>query len=245
MSAPTVRLLNEHNRILAWTIALAVCLSAEVPGLADLPLVEVPATSAASPFLAVHISGDGGWGVTDRGLSGSLAREGIPVIGLNSLKYFWTRRTPDSAAADLERAIQHYLAIWHRERLVLIGYSLGADVLPFMFNRMSEEVRKRVDLIVLMGPSPMVDFKFHLTDWLGNFNRKNALPVLPEIEKIENVQILCIQAEEDKDNICNDIDRGEEKLKMISLPGGHRFGRNFAPLAKAILEELASITPPR
>ena len=71
---------------------------------ADLPLTEVPATGgASSPWLGVFLSGDGGWVGLDRGVSDELAKHGIPVIGWDSLKYFWSPRTPAGAAADLDR----------------------------------------------------------------------------------------------------------------------------------------------
>jgi type IV secretory pathway VirJ component len=36
--------------------------------LKDLPLVEIPSSVSTGDIMAVHISGDGGWGVTDRGM---------------------------------------------------------------------------------------------------------------------------------------------------------------------------------
>jgi hypothetical protein len=42
--------------------------------------------------MAVVVSGDGGWAGIDRDLGEELAREGLPVVGLNSLQYFWKPR---------------------------------------------------------------------------------------------------------------------------------------------------------
>jgi type IV secretory pathway VirJ component len=131
-------------------VAGAVAVQAEpsVVSVSDLPLIEVPADSAAqSDILAVHLTGDGGWGVTDRGLAQALAGHGIPVVGLNSLQYFWKRRSPEAAAADLDRLIQHYLTAWNKRRAIIIGYSFGADVLPFMLNRLPADTLRHVDLI--------------------------------------------------------------------------------------------------
>src|SRR5512147_1309416 len=106
-----------------------------IPGLGDLPLTEVPSAGTPSAYLAVHITGDGGYGTTDKGVSDSLAARGIPVVVLNSLHYFWKKRTPAEAAADLQRILEHYRLTWHREKYILIGYSMGADDLPFMLTR--------------------------------------------------------------------------------------------------------------
>src|SRR5262249_59457388 len=92
---------------------------------------------------------------------------GVPTVGLNSLRYFWTPRTPEGAAGDLARVITHYSAAWHRDRVILIGYSFGADVLPFLVNKLDPSVRARVAHVVLLGLGTTAEFEFHLTDWLG------------------------------------------------------------------------------
>src|SRR5438105_10057726 len=99
---------------------------------AKLPLIEVPATRGASDTLVVFVSGDGGWAKIDKEISAILAATGMPVVGLNALQYFWTKKTPDIAAADLRSLIETYLTAWHKSRVLLVGYSRGADVLPAM-----------------------------------------------------------------------------------------------------------------
>src|SRR5438105_14698329 len=106
--------------------------------LAALPIVAVPAKTA-SPAFAIFISGDGGWAKIDKTISEELARSGIPVTGLNSLKYFWTKRTPDEFARDVGTLIDKNSA----RDVVLIGYSRGADVLPFADNRLAGSQRRR------------------------------------------------------------------------------------------------------
>src|SRR5512139_719321 len=95
--------------------------------LTDLPLVTVPAKQH-SDRLAVFYSGDGGWAGLDKAVSAQLAAAGVTVIGVNSRGYFWQKRSPDEAARDLERILQFYLRDRPmQERVVLIGYSTGAD----------------------------------------------------------------------------------------------------------------------
>ena len=202
---------------------------------ADLPLIEVPAakTAPASSVLAVHLTGDGGWGVTDRGLAESLSAEGIPVVGWSSLQYFWTPHTPEEATHDLERILRHYLSAWKKERAVLIGYSLGADVLPFLVNRLSPDLRERVQEVVLLGPSHGVDFEFHLSDWLGGLGRKPALAVRPEVEKLKGTPILCFYGDEETDSLCPDLP--PTLAHVAALEGGHSIGKNYHGIARAIL----------
>lgn len=208
----------------------------EAPEVKDLPLVEFPAGDTSKEFLAVHISGDGGYGVTDKGISNGLASEGIPVVGLNSLKYFWKRRTPEEASADLKRILEYYLSAWKKKKVILIGYSMGADVTAFMVNRLPEEFRSKIQMAILLGPSHDVDFQFHLTNWVGGSQGKTALLVKPEVEKLKGIKILCFYGEGDKDTICPELDTS--LATVIPEKGGHRVRSNYDPIVRKILEEL-------
>jgi type IV secretory pathway VirJ component len=206
--------------------------AAALPGL---PLTEVAADGPPSRTMAVLYTGDGGYGVTDRGVARSLADHGIPVVAVNSLHYFWKRRTPEGATADLRRLLRHYLSFWKKDRAILVGYSLGADVLPFMLNRLPPELRGQIPVLALLGPSAEADFQFHLTDWLGGRHRKTSLPVRPELEKLRGLRILCFYGTGDKETICDELDQG--LVTSVPMEGGHRIGGKYAPIAEAILKE--------
>ncbi len=206
------------------------------PDLGDLPLVEVPSPGSTRKILAVHITGDGGWGVTDAGLAKGLAADGVPVVGLSSLRYFWTRRTPESAAADLERILKHYLRAWNKDEAIVIGYSFGADALPFMYNRLTEGTKARVRLLVLMGPSETANFEIRFSSLLGRTDFSDNLPTLPEMERIPSLAVLCFYGEDDKANLCGKL--AERGIRSVAVRSGHRFGRSFQPIVEAILKEL-------
>jgi type IV secretory pathway VirJ component len=204
--------------------------------LGDLPIIEVPAKEPGPDILAVIISGDGGWAGIDREVANSLSAHGVPVVGFDSLKYFWTRRTPDGAAKDLKRILDHYLSFWKRSQAVLIGYSLGADVLPFMTDRLPKPFLDRVRLIALLGPEKSVSFEFHLSEWLGFSSRKDALPVLPEVEKLRGQKILCFRGEKERESLCRELDA--QLAKEVVLQGAHHFGGNYDVIAEEILKEI-------
>jgi type IV secretory pathway VirJ component len=210
-------------------------LAPEAGPVVDLPLVEVPAVGKDTSCFAVIISGDGGWASIDRQLGNTLAARGVPVVGVNSLKYFWKRRTPDEAGKDLERILRHYMTLWKKDKAVLIGYSRGADVLPFMANRLPEDLLAKVSLVALIGPERTVDFQFHLTDWLGNPSRKTDLPVRPEVEKLKGMKILCVYGDDETQSLCHDLDPG--LATIISKKGGHHLGGDYKGLAETILSE--------
>lgn len=205
------------------------------PEVQDLPLVEVPGRTPQSNLFAIMVSGDGGWAGIDRELAGALAAEGIPVAGLSSLQYFWKKRTPEEASADLARVLRHYLVTWEKSKAILVGYSLGADVLPFMCDRLPEDLRSKISLIALLGPSSAVEFEFHLTDWLGEIARGDELQVLPEVMKLKGSRVLCIYGEDEDEPLCRRLDSG--LAHVVALKGGHHFGGDYQSLARLILKD--------
>jgi len=201
--------------------------------LGDLPLVAVAAQPGAPPsdVFAIMLSGDGGWAGLDKDVAGALTANGIPVVGLDSLRYFWTARTPDGLATDLDRIIRFYLTQLRKQRVMLIGYSQGADVLPFAVNRLSATARSQVALTAVMGMSEHALFEFHVSSWISDDNSGPA--TLPEVERITGVPVLCIYGEEESDSLCPRLD--PRKVTVVKLKGGHHFDGNYAGLARTIL----------
>lgn len=210
--------------------------TASADELQDLPLIEVPSKKTESDTLAVIVSGDGGWAGIDREIGNTLAENRISVVGLNSLQYFWKRRSPEDAAHDLERILKHYLKAWDKKRAILIGYSIGADVLPFMINGLSQETANKVNLAVLIGPGHEAAFEFHISYWLGGSPPdKSIYPILPEVQKINDLKVLCLYGDSEKDSLCRDLNM--DQFKVIPLKGGHHFGGDYMDIAEIILKE--------
>lgn len=206
--------------------------SAEVAGdsaLAGLPVQEVPAKPPASNTLALFLSGDGGWAGLDQEVAAALAGQGITVVGWDSLRYFWTTRTPEGLAADADRILRHYLQQGSVQRVMLIGYSQGADVLPFLVNRLSADTRQRLALVVLMGLEKEAAFEFHLSNWIS---ASRGLPVLPEIARFGGFKTLCLYGEDEEDSACPAI--SQEGVQVVKLAGGHHFDGAYDDLARRI-----------
>jgi type IV secretory pathway VirJ component len=230
-------------QFLAAYRALAVRATASVPpppaALTDLPLIEVPADGGADPRFAILLSGDGGWAGLGKEVAAALAARGIPVVGWDSLRYFWTARTPEGLAADVDRVVRFYAEHWHRTQALLIGYSQGADVLPFALARLPAATRPLIAHIVLMGLGEKASFEFHVGNWIGN-DDEDALPIRPEAEKLSAATTLCLYGEDETDSLCP---RLGQAVRAQQLPGGHHFGGDYGRMADVILA--STVVPER
>ncbi|HEY7879093.1 MAG TPA: AcvB/VirJ family lysyl-phosphatidylglycerol hydrolase [Gemmatimonadaceae bacterium] len=203
-----------------------------------LALHVVVARGTASGRLAIMLTGDGGWAAIDKQLADSFAAHGTPVVALDSRSYFSKQRDADGAARDLSRIARYYLASLGGERLVLVGYSRGADVLPFMASRLTTDLLVRVELIALLGPAPNANFKFHLIDLVSNRHRADDRMTVPEIEKLYGKKILCFYGADEKESACPALD--STKAVVVRMPGGHHFGKEYGAIGARIVEALSN-----
>jgi type IV secretory pathway VirJ component len=201
--------------------------------LGDLPVVEVPALAdaPASDTFAIIMSGDGGWAGLDQDIAAALSAKGIPVVGLDSLRYYWSARTPEGLAADTDRMIRYYLTHFGKKRVLLIGYSQGADVLPFAVNRLPQATRGLVALTAILGMSEHAIFEFHVSSWISDDT--SGPETLPEVNRITGMPVLCIYGEDEHDSLCPKLDAS--KFKVVKLKGGHHFDGDYTGLAAQIL----------
>jgi type IV secretory pathway VirJ component len=224
--------------LLAATSAYAVGPSGErCEGRVDitgLPLVELPSAKPGDR-LAIMISGDGGWRRIDTKVTDKLRADGISVVGFLAPDFYRTRRTPDESGCALERVIRYYRIAWRRPNVILIGYSRGADILPFMASRIPSDLRPSVKLIALLGLEPLIDFKYTPSWYFWHFNKEPQFPVKPELEKLRGQNILCVYGEKEKDSLCHQLDAG--LAKILREPGGHHFGGKYHDIAEAIIAE--------
>ena len=196
-----------------------------------LPLTEVP-TRRPGDALAVFLTGDGGFAELDKQIAHVLADSGIAVVALDTRSYLWQRRTPDDVARDVARVARHYAAEWHRERIILAGYSHGADILPFATSRLPADVASRVSLLAFLGLGTGASFQFHFSDLLRDVHRPSDLPILPELGKLRGKPMLCIYGVEEDHSACRDADT--TLIARHPLPGDHHFDRAYATIGGII-----------
>jgi len=219
LSAPHLRVRTEDEAEAAGDVS-------------DLPLVELPAAHPTD-MLAVVISGDGGWRDLDKTIAEALQKDGIAVIGWDSLRYFWREKTPAQTSRDLARVLRVYAARWHAKHIALIGYSFGADVMPFAYNRLPDALRAKVSYMSLLGFAPDADFQIRVTGWLGMPASDSALPVKPELAKAPPSIVQCVYGAHEDDTLCPSL--AHTGIDVVRTSGAHHFDGDYDALATRIL----------
>ncbi|WP_242127093.1 AcvB/VirJ family lysyl-phosphatidylglycerol hydrolase [Sphingobium sp. Sx8-8] len=203
---------------------------------ADLPITIVDDPAAPrTDLMAVIYSGDGGWVGLDKDVAAQLAHAGIPVVGVDSLSYFWSQRTPRGAAVDLSAIIRGYSQHWQRRKVLLVGYSFGADVLPYIVGNLPPPLRARVERMSMLGLSPSADFQFHLSSWF-DMDSTRQYPTVPAITRLRGLSMLCVKGTQENDSACPSIPAGLAEVAVV--PGGHHFDRNAPLLVNRMLRGL-------
>ena len=202
--------------------------------LGDLPLIERRVQGGNGTFV-IMLSGDGGWSTLTEKVTVELNEDGYSVVGWNMLKYLWTAKTPEQGATDLATIIRYYIGAWHKQDVIVAGYSLGADVLPGLVNRLPVAEQQRVRSVVLMAPERVTDYAFHVGGWLHRVP-KNAAPIAPEVGNLpEGVRMTCIYGAEESDtSLCTQVDPNNSALTLKELPGAHHFDGDYEALAKLV-----------
>jgi type IV secretory pathway VirJ component len=200
--------------------------------ISTLPLTELP-VDHPSKLMAILLSGDGGWRDLDKTIAEDLQRQGIPVVGFDTLRYFWSKKTPQQTADVVGALIQTFMTKWHADKVALVGYSFGADVMPFAYNLLPPSLREHVVLVSLLGLSKSADFEISVRGWLGEPPGSDALPVLPQATKIPPHLIQCFYGQDETDTACPQLAQlGAETFRRN---GAHHYDGNYGALADAIL----------
>jgi len=204
----------------------------------NLPLIiTLSKTPDRQAPVALLISGDGGWYGFEQSIADSFAKQGIPTIGLDSKKYFWHRRTPEETASDIARALDFYGKEWGREKFVLIGYSLGAEIVPFIVTRLPEEIKSRIESAVLLSPATTTDFEIHISNMLGMGNKQNTYNTIDEIVKMQSVPTLLIFGDGEKTQIPELLNGIPVIIRKI--PGDHHYKFNLPLIMQTMKDNKA------
>lgn len=194
-------------------------------------------TGVKSNIIAILYSGDGGWYSFEQSLADHLANSGISTIGIDTRKYFWDRKSPETTASDIEKLLRYYGRKWGRSQYILMGYSQGAEIVPFVFTRLPEEMKSNVISTVMLSPETTTDFQVHVTNMIGMGNKQNTYDVVTEISRVKNTRQICIFGEDETTNVPELLKKYQ--VETVIIPGSHHYKGNAALIVQKIKEKLA------
>ena len=218
------------NTSLILLISICNILSAQKT---SLPLSLYANTDTTKPLI-FYISGDGGFNKFSTSFMQSLNKEGYAVIGLNAKDYFWNKKKPQEAAAAIEQAINESNKEWKKKNIILVGYSFGADVSPFMLTHFSPALSNKVSHLVLLSPSTKTDFEIHVLQMFG-WGKDEGESVPGEINKI--IKPVTIIVGDDENEFPFDQVTIKNK-QVIKMPGGHHYDGDVNTLCKQIVQHI-------
>lgn len=201
------------------------------PVFTSIPATARP-TRARAGLAAVVLSGDMGFriGMAPR-IAARLAADGIPVVGVNSLTYFRTRRTPAQIRALIVDATRRALAFGHADRVVLIGQSFGADMLHVGLPGLPPALREKLRMVALVVPTDTVFYRASPSE-LFNWARPDT-DALPTARALDWVPVTCIQGAEERDSLCPMLTA--PNVHSVALPGGHPMHGDAAAVHRVLL----------
>ena len=227
----TVEALDGDNAASQIVGAVSSLVDANAP-FGTLPAVDLPSTTPPKA-LAIFISGDGGWRDIDKTMGEWLSTQGVHVVGLDALHYFWSKRTPQELTADITTLIKD-ADPQAKLPVMLIGYSFGADTLPLAYPLLSKDLQDRTRVIALMAPSLSTSLQVTISGWLGIDD--SGYPVPPAIAALPKDKVLCIYGKEEDDSGCEDP--AVKDVTKIETDGGHHFDGDYQGIARRFLDRL-------
>jgi|GEM_PF-320557 len=200
----------------------------------------IPATGTPRAIGAVFLSGDMGLRFgPGPSTTAALAAHGIPVDAVSSPPLFKTPQTRgdiDRIIADLVRGA---LAATHRDRLVLIGRSYGADVLQTGLADLPIDLRRHVAAVILIVPGDKVYFHTDPTSlsYRGMPDNIGAATV----NRLDWAPLTCIYGAAETESLCPDVMvRG---ATIVAMPGGHFLDHDEAGLLRHLFTAIDRIAP--
>ena len=187
--------------------------------------------------VAILWSGDMGFHIgMGPKIADRLVKDGIPVVGVNSLAYFNVRRTPAETEALLERSIAQARRIDPHARLVLIGQSYGADMLQVALAGLPARERGAVGQIALVVPGVTVAFRASPTEIFTFAMHED--PALPTARTLGWAPTLCIGGRDETSSLCPLLH--QRGVRSVLLSGGHPLRRDDEAVYGVLRRAMAS-----
>ncbi|RDI60792.1 virulence factor family protein [Microvirga subterranea] len=184
--------------------------------------------------LAIIVSGDGGWRDIDKSIGEWLAKQGVAVVGVDSLRYFWSKKSPAQVAADLALLFDHYGSEFGTNRYSLVGFSFGADIMPDVWPLLPKTVKDRVQVVSLLALGQNADFEVTVEGFVGGATAESR-PLVPLLAQLPLNRTQCIYGKEEAEDGETSCTAPElAQAERLPLEGGHHFDGDYTKAAEAI-----------
>jgi type IV secretory pathway VirJ component len=218
------------------------------PALTRLPLVEVqPTVTAPLPrTLVIYYSGDNGWQDGDKAFVQGFADAGLYVVAIDSLHYFVHGRSRTEATADLSAVIDRYARAWGAQRVVLVGYSFGADAMPIIARGLPARQKAMVAETALIAPLGHGELSLRFYSFF-NLAGPDAYDTAHELRGLGQGakgmgRVVCVYGKEDWLAACPDF--SPSLVRAVATPGGHIFTGQRATVSRIIADAAAARVSP-
>ena len=238
--------------IASMTLVLAATTATVATSRGDQRLaVYAPAAGAdragAKPHVIV-LSGEGGWRALDAQLATWLSASGYWVGGIDSLKYFWKPQDDRAAlATDVARyadALARASGSPANARIVLAGYSFGADLAPWIAGAVNHD--KRIAAMVLIGPDLKGSLEARVVELLGFAPKAHTFDTEQALVDARAIPVLFLHGSNDNESAAPALAasfKGHKKLSVV--PGAtHHFAGHEDELKRALVDGLRQILAP-
>lgn len=202
-----------------------------------LPVIDIPSTNGPAKYVALFFSGDGGWRDIDKSVGDIISKESTHVVGVDSLRYYWSLRKPEGIAKDIQRIVAKADPSG-KLPVLLLGYSFGANTVPFAWPYLPKQLQDRISLVGLIGTEKTTPFQVSVGAWLG-LGGDNE--VAPAVVKIPASKVLCVYGSEEDDTACTDTSLSA--VEKIELPGDHHYDEKYELLATKLMEAVTARQP--
>ena len=212
--------------------AIAGCLFFQLAA-QDLPVKEQPG-QPDKPLIFL-VSGDGGLKGFTVSLCNAIHDNGYSITSMDARSYFWDKKTPEQTADAIAGYISAALRQKANRHWVMIGYSFGGDITPFVVNRLPDSLRSQLTNVILLSPSTSTDFEIHFSDMLG-IGKKRSMDVIAEINRLTVSKTTLLFGEDE-----NSFPLGQIKLPNYNsgiIKGGHHFDGDFRAVAARLCAEI-------
>jgi type IV secretory pathway VirJ component len=210
----------------------------DVPQISNIPFnITREKNPGTGDIIVVIYSGDGGWYKFEQSIAHRLADLGIAVIGIDIKKYLRNRITPEAAASDITDLLRLYGREWKKSRYILLGYSQGAEIVPFIFNRLPEDIKKNVNSLVMLSPDVNTDFEIHISNMIGLGSKQNTFNVIKEISEIRNMRQIIFFGDKEKTNVPDLLKKTDAEI--LKIPGDHHYNSNTSLIVQLLRDKKA------